>query len=83
MPGIYLIHDNELMRPLIWRQLWPNTDYLSAPYLHALCKILAVFAVCLLIDLLRRATVERVFLKCYRKLCGAWDRKRAAQAANR
>lgn len=79
--GIYLIHDNELMRPLIWTRLWPNTDCLSAPYLHALCKILAVFLVCLAIDLLRRATVEKVFLKYYRKLCGVWDRKRAARAA--
>lgn len=79
--GIYLIHDNELMRPLIWRQLWPNTDYLSAPYLHALIKILAVFLICLAIDLLRRATVEKLFLRGFQKLSVAWDKKHASRVA--
>lgn len=55
--GIYLIHDNALLRPYLWGTIFPNTDYLGNPYLHAFIKITAVFLVCLAIDFVRDKTV--------------------------
>ncbi len=75
MVGIYLLHDDDLIRELLWKGLSPNAAHISSVWVHEPVKVLAVFAVCLAIDLLRRATVERVFLKGFKRLCAAWDRK--------
>ena len=69
--GIYVIHDNALIRRLIWQTLWPNPAYAAAPYLHALVKIVSVFVVCLGIDLIRRATFSKVFDRWFYKHCDA------------
>lgn len=78
MIGIYLIHDSNLLRGWLWTELSPNAAHLGTVWVHAPVKILAVFAVCLAIDLLRRATVERVFLRYWNKACAAWDKKHGA-----
>lgn len=59
--GIYLIHDNQLMRTLIWDYIFPNLDYLHSSWyvLFYISKVLAVFAVCSAIELLRKRYVER------------------------
>lgn len=77
MIGIYLIHDDDLVRDLLWKSLSPNAAHIGSVWVHEPVKVLAVFAVCLAIDLLRRATVERVFLQWFNRLCAAWDRRRA------
>ena len=60
--GIYLIHDG-LLKSLIWEKISPNVDFVDNPYLHSIIKILAVFAVCSLIDLIRQKLLETPFLK--------------------
>lgn len=59
--GIYLIHDNQLMRTLIWDHIFPNLDYFHSSWyvLFYIGKVLAVFAVCSAIELLRKRYVER------------------------
>ena len=59
--GIYLIHDNDLMRKLLWDYIFPNLDFIQSPWyaLFYLGKVLAVFAVCSLVELLRKRCVER------------------------
>lgn len=59
--GIYLMHDNTLARQWIWNGVFPNADYVQTPYLHAAGKIFAVFLVCSAIDLIRKATAEKLF----------------------
>ncbi len=78
MVGIYLIHDDDLVRKLLWEGLSPNAAHLDSVWIHAPVKIMAVFLVCLAVDLLRRATVERVFLKWFHARCAAWDQKHIA-----
>ena len=73
--GIYLIHDDDLVRDLLWKGLSPNAAHLTGVWVHAPVKILAVFVVCLAVDLLRRATVEKVFLRWFCGRCAAWDRR--------
>ena len=67
--GIYLIHDNRSLRFYIWEVLFPNINYVNNPYLHAFLKIFAVFIVCLVIDLLRRATVGYIFDSWFYRNC--------------
>ena len=58
--GIYLIHDNELVRPYIWTTIFPNASYLGSSYfvLFLLAKVCCVYAVCLLIDQIRVNFIE-------------------------
>ncbi len=60
--GIYLIHDNKLIRPWLWRIIWPNMDYINSNLfiLHVFAKVLFVFLVCLIIDKIRRLLLNRV-----------------------
>ncbi len=53
VPGIYLIHDNRFLRPLIWQTWWPNAEYTQTPWSHMPQKVVIVFLVCMLIELLR------------------------------
>ncbi len=79
MVGVYLIHDNYLAREYIWQSVWPNAGHLAAPYLHAAIKIPAVFLAGLGIDLVRRATVGKLFDGWFFRHCDgicAWVRAR-------
>ena len=61
MLGVYLIHDNDLIKPWIWKELFPNNNYLYSNYLvvHFGVKVFAVFIISLVIDLLRRYIIEK------------------------
>lgn len=56
--GIYLIHDNRFLRPILWNSVLPFTSGIS-PYVHFLLKIALIFVICLLVDVVRREAVER------------------------
>ena len=84
--GIYLIHDNRLTRGYIWRTFWPNADYFAAPYLHMVIKVIVVFLVCLMIDLLRRATIGKWFEHWFFEHCDAmlsWMKERLPSPVRR
>ena len=53
--GIYLIHDNLIMRKFIWEVLSPNIKYINSNYIyiHSILKILLVFMISLIIDKFR------------------------------
>lgn len=63
--GVYLIHDNSLMRPYIWQTIFKCTNFANSPYLilYEICVVLIIYVVCTLIDLLREVTVEKLWLK--------------------
>ncbi len=62
--GVYLIHDNNIIRPWLWKTLLKNYQYqdslLLIPYSIAIALI--VFTVCILIDIVRINTIECLFL---------------------
>ena len=79
--GIYLIHDNEFLRPYIWEKLSPNIHFMMNPYLHMFLKVSCVFILCILIDLLRQITVGRIFENWFYRNCDnivAYWKKKAA-----
>ena len=73
--GIYLLHDNELLRVVIWQRIWPNFDYVIEPCFHSVVKIILVFVVALLVDIVQRETCQKVFEKWFYSRCDAWKRK--------
>lgn len=54
--GIYLIHDNYLIRSFVWNDLLNVTQYFNSNliYIMSILSILLVFFICSLIELLRR-----------------------------
>jgi surface polysaccharide O-acyltransferase-like enzyme len=59
--GIYLIHDNGLMRRYLWDNIAQNNSYLYSSwlFLHALVTITLVFIVCMVIDYSRIILIEK------------------------
>ena len=77
--GIYLIHENDLLKKYIWTGILPNVNYMNFPYIHALIKIFCIFIVCLIIDLIKRFTISKIFNswldKNYNKICSFFRNK--------
>ena len=59
--GIYLIHDNHLLRPFLWIDLCKNAAYLNSNkiFIHAFLLIILVFISCTIIDLIRQFLFEK------------------------
>ena len=63
--GVYLIHDIPIMRDLLWKMLLHNADHANAVWLipYSLIVIVGVFLLCSFVELIRIATVEKVYLR--------------------
>lgn len=63
--GIFLLHNNPLLKRVIWGMIFPNAEYMNSPFLilHMLIKVTAVFFLCLFIDQMRILFVEKPFVK--------------------
>lgn len=63
--GVLLIHANsDTMRQWLWRDTLDNVGhYAGNIYLHAIGSVLAVYAVCTLIDFLRIQLLEKSIFK--------------------
>ena len=63
--GVYLIHDNTLVRKFLWLELFQNANYQESPLLipYSIGVSLLVYAVCTLIDWLRQLLLERPLMK--------------------
>lgn len=63
--GIYLIHDNMILKDWLWNKFYPNNDYLFSNMMivHFLIKVTAVFIACLIIDIIRRYLLEKPLTK--------------------
>ena len=62
--GVYLIHDYDDMRFLLWQVLFQNNQHQSNPLLipYTLLQIFVVFAGCVAIDLLRIHLIEKRYM---------------------
>ena len=69
--GVLCIHANsDTMRQWLWKDLLKNTEHYASGWmpLHAVGSVLAVFVLCVLIDLVRIYLLERPFFS------GIWDK---------
>lgn len=69
--GIYLIHDNPLIRNILWTDILKVQNYVSSKYLflHMILSVILVFIFCSLIEFIRKKTLEKIFIKIYDKIC--------------
>lgn len=74
--GVYLIHDNQLVRPFIWTIWYPNLEYMNTLYfpLFMICKVLFIFLICVSIDQLRLHLVEPYVQKYIDAHWGKWEK---------
>lgn len=65
--GVYLIADNYYMRSAFWGDFLRTAEYVREPVLilHCLSSVAAAFAVCVVIEILRKWTLENVFSRGY------------------
>ena len=68
--GVYLIHDNNVLRPWLWGALVRTQAFGHAPWmpLHAVFWALAIFAACAAADLLRQRFLEPLWLRLIDRL---------------
>ena len=62
--GIYLLHDNDLMRRPIWGSIFRNSAMAESPFLifHCLSAVLTIFGVGVIIELIRKYTLEKIWI---------------------
>lgn len=63
--GVYLISDNHYVRYIIWNDIFKNHAYVSSNYLiiHLIITVTVVFIVCLIIEFIRKNTLDRFYDK--------------------
>lgn len=63
--GVYLLHDSDFIKGILWRDILKNWSYAESPWLwlHALGSVAAVFLVCTVFELLRKALIEPLTMK--------------------
>ena len=62
--GIYLIHDNNYVRPWLWKTVFKNATWAESAVLplHMVASVLITFIACCCIEFLRRKTIEKIYL---------------------
>lgn len=72
--GVYLIHDSDVVRSLLWQQMLPNAQYQNSVLLipYSILVAATVYVVCTLIDLLRQRIIEKPFLALIDRYSKKW-----------
>lgn len=73
--GIYLIHDSNALRSIIWKKIfviskWFNTDYFI---IYSILITIIIFVVCSIIELLRIYILEKNYTKLLDKISNKLD----------
>ena len=60
--GVYLIHDNNMIREIIWSKIFNNQFYVDSNWLiiHMIVTVILVYLVCSLMEFVRINTVEKL-----------------------
>lgn len=68
--GVYLIHDNKLMRPFIWKNILNCSNLINNKLfpLISIGIVFAIFIICSLIDLFRIYCIEKPIFKLFNTL---------------
>nr|WP_207717962.1 acyltransferase [Clostridium beijerinckii] len=76
--GIYLIHDNNLVRSYLWEHIAKNNSFYNSRWLslHAIITISLVFFICMVIEGMRINFVEKPAMKF-------WDREIESKFLNK
>lgn len=63
--GVYLIHDNALMRIFLWERIFNNASYANSQYMifHAIIVCMIVYFSCTVLELIRLHLIEKPIFK--------------------
>lgn len=75
--GIYLIHDNNYIRSVLWSKIFHVSNYVDSNLLilYMFGSVLLVFVVCLVIEFIRKNTIERLTNKILDTPCDYIEKK--------
>ena len=70
--GVYLIHDHEVVRDFLWKDLFENARYQNSLFLipYSIFVVAVVYIVCSSVDLLRQSIIEKPFMKLVKRCTG-------------
>ena len=62
--GVYLIHDNNIVRPFLWIDVFQNFKYQNSLFLipYSILVVIFVYMICTFIDLIRQRIFEKPFM---------------------
>ena len=62
--GVYLIHENDIIKHLLWSEVFKNAQYQDSIFLipYSIVVVAIVYVACTLIDLLRQQFIEKPFM---------------------
>lgn len=68
--GVYLLSETPVMRSYLWKNIFNNYNYASSYYLinHMLISVLLTFIVCLIVEEIRKVTLELFYNKFISKM---------------
>lgn len=74
--GVYLIHDNKMIRPFLWLKIFKNYQYqhTNRIILYSIIVVAIVYVVCTIIDLLRQMIFEKPYMWVVNKYSQTWLR---------
>ncbi len=63
--GVYLLHDNKILRQFLWNDVFHNANFQNTAYIipYSLVVILTVYVICTLIELFRISFLEKPLLR--------------------
>lgn len=64
--GVYLLHDNDLIRSMIWEKLFRISNFINSPFLigHCMLTVIIVFILGIVIESVRKITLEKLEIIC-------------------
>ena len=70
MLGVYLLHDNNLVRYYIWNEVYRNMEFLDSDYLilHILFSIISLFLTCIILDKMLNHIFNKYIIKLIESL---------------
>ncbi len=68
MFGVYLLHDNDLIRSFLWNDVLKTQEKLNSPFLivHCACSVSVVFCVGIIVEVVRKHTLEKFWICAYK-----------------
>ncbi|MGM9942814.1 MAG: hypothetical protein ACI31Q_01850, partial [Erysipelotrichaceae bacterium] len=62
--GVYLIHDNTIIRSLLWIDIFKNAQYQNSLMIipYSIIAVVIVYVICTIIDLIRANIFERPYM---------------------
>ena len=70
--GVYLIHDSNLLRPIIWKDIFNVASYQNTALIipYSIVVTIIIFICCSVIDLIRQIVFEKPYMKLVNKYSG-------------